>query len=148
MQIFWMYELKLGQGVYQGSTGPGAEGTVRRVVQMTKDEQAHTPSRFNVPPGDPFMAYVPEVSDNGERRADDLMLKDAGFSSPQQLLESYRLLAEVSNMTSRKVDALVERLTEARTIARKLNLHSAEKVSDVLSDEDFSILRKLAEGKL
>lgn len=65
-KVYWLYELTKGQGVYQGCTGPGAEGIVRRVV--LGEEEA----------GEPF----PVICVNGGiYNVQPRIVKDVGYST-------------------------------------------------------------------
>lgn len=88
---YWLYELEKGKGIYQGCTGPGAEGVVRRVVESLKLEPRENP-------GEPFRVFCFEglpanmPTPLETLQEDHAAVQDAGFLNVKELIAEYKEL--------------------------------------------------------
>lgn len=123
---YWLYELRRGQGVYQGCTGPGAEGVVRRVVEAVRPEKGEDP-------GEPFKVYCFEGSPNKMEmlEADHAAAQAAGFHDTGEVLSAYNTLVL-------KHDWLAERLKQAEAMLREVSAraHAGSNMNNLLGSID------------
>lgn len=113
-RAYWLYEIQRGHGIYQGATGPGAEGIVRRVAEAEPGA------------GAPFIAYCfpgqPSALEMYE--ADYAAVTKAGFTDSGELLSAYNTLVKKHDWCADRIKKAETLLEDARHYDLPANLRT------------------------
>lgn len=140
---YWLYELTRGHGIYQGATGPGAEGIVRRVVKdlLLDPHEA---------PGEPFRVFCFEGLKPNQPtplemyEAGHIDVQKAGFCDSGELLSAYRTLLKAKATADERAATLTDTLAAAEILLTEVSSHFAS--YDHMPDSLLSRIDNFLEG--